>query len=315
MPSDLHERILTGEHERELKELASRHKLPVTGPPHAADWQHAWRYRRKWLALYDGCSAFRGALAGFYEDCYVPAATHIRGRHPNGFEELRRRWALRADTPAELALYLDGMQEFCRQWGLDRLYPVEVAVRTAIARSAEERATIFDSSRPDGAEEVHAWCYKRAAGREMPFDAVRGAGGALPSVGEPQRIELPDGVTLIDATGDPLLTVEVAEPWRFLDEGWDSFEQRVLERVREQLRSQRDRVLERARSEGAVYRKARPALLRGLAWAFMHVALGLTYAELHARTPDRPNERRTPQTIAEAVSDHAPLIGLRLHRS
>lgn len=314
MSSDLHERILTGQYESELREISRQHKLPPHSTTYTTDWQLAWRYRRKWLALYEGCAIFRDALGEFYRDYYVPAAPHVAGWHPNGFEQLGYQRALRSDIPTEIARYRDGMQEFCWRWGLDRLYPVEIAARTARTRSAEERVTIFADSRPDGFEEVHAWCYNRAVRPEIPFDAVRGAGGALPSLGESRWIRLSEEVTLVDATGDPAVTVEVTEPWRFGIEDWHAVERRVLEQVKEQLRIGRDRVLKRARDEGAIYQKAQPALLRDLAWAFMHVALDLTYPQILQRTPPEEREGRTEQNIADAVSDRAPLFGLRLAR-
>lgn len=295
---------------------------------HREPWEVAAFDRWYWLSLYAAYQPFTEDLRQFYSDYFEPALPHLERARFNAltFDDTQYVHELRQGPgsdwdyhlPDAVEVYRRETQGFCARWALDQLYPVALVPQLVQARTAQERAEIFNGSKPDGCEEVHFWCRNQAGGWGF-FACGRPITGWAIQLGEPEVIsvhEHHDARTrylFIDRSGAPSLHLpSVADSWHPAWESRQEAEKRILGRVREQLRAELDRIQAQAEEAGLVARPKQSALRRHMEWAFLHLAVGLTYPEIADKHRRLTGEDRNPVAIAEAVSDLAPYLAIRL---
>lgn len=297
-----------------------------------------YQYRHLWLLFYRECTAFKHDLGCFYRRSYLPTRRFYSDRdelRAVGIEpdlvnlqstvtlgDLCNLHYYRLDfdpsptPPVALARYFDDLHRFCRRWGLDRLYPVGTAWRARRECDPAIRDGIFANSHPDGPAEVHLWCESQASGFGF-FGLATPWSGFLPSIGDPHYYVLDgaDGDQFIvrDATGDPTVRLPSTEDtWHPMRESRKTARARILKRVSEQLDRELDRVQARGEEAGLITVRNAPALMRDAAFAFMHLALHMTYPNIERRTEQEAGKSPPWKDISDAVYDRAPLLGLCL---
>ncbi len=280
------------------------------GRQHATPEERTAQLRSRWLERYANSSMFRVALERFYELSFVPVSAHLHGDDagcPLAWVESRA---------VQIEIYRSELDTFCREWGINRLYPVAVAVRTAQAANALEWGAIFDASEPNGTESVHLWCWNRRRGRDF-FDPLNHGIIYLPSRDRDGRewLTLDSGSTY-PRPGGQIRIEGFSVEWDPTREPWEVVEKRILANVRDQARSQHDVLVRNVELGGYESVDTRHRLDLHLDWMFQHVVLGRKYDEISADDRYRHSDGGFPDltSIARAVSRLAPQIGLRLDR-
>lgn len=328
---DLHERV-----------LAEGLPCPPPNPLAREPWSLAYWRRGLWLSFYEQCGAFRRELLEFYRDTYRPASRIFNdpdvlrsSGHPAGGEPdlyvIEHMWE---DVPPAVdpdgwryvpgaRQYVTAVRTFSARWGLDRLYGEETAVSATAATDAAGRAAAFAAAEPNGSVEVHHWCQNEARwggtlGEGNAFFALRrGTSGFVPQIGEERRysvgVEGDTEFVFVDRSGPAPLRIEgFADAWHPANEDKKAARKRLLDRARDQVNRELDRIEQRALQAGYVFPDPRPQFARDLAWTFLKVARGYTYrriADYHERLT---RETREPTYIAKVVSESAPRVGVRL---
>ncbi|MDP9383414.1 MAG: hypothetical protein M3Q29_25380 [Chloroflexota bacterium] len=314
----------------------------TTRPRFRPAWELAASNRSRWLHCYGTCLPFLARLKQLYSDFFEPVANCVRQiwltPQYGGFarlEDCKTASHSGLQQPHEVAAYRTEVRKVCEDWGLDRLYPVEVATAAILAKAkTKKRLSAFDmrqlckNSKPDGAEAVHQWCLDRSKLGFFPGIPVRNYTGPWPT--------LPTAPDL----ASPSVGAHVSTPYHPARDNRTAVKRRLWQEFSSQIDRQLDEIDRAAEVAGFFAESKQSAVDLHITWLFLDIAIGCTHPEiadiqkhsnrlislfggelaseiLLSHQYDRKRTRRNPitredRTISRAVWDIAPEIGICL---
>lgn len=262
-------------------------------------------FRWAYLQRYDDDPEFGQALVALYDRW-----TADLGELPFNWWELSSRAAYGDAALAAghappagheaIAGYVHAVEELARRFGLDRI--------------TGDGAT---SSPSLGVGLIHEWCrfrqWQAARGREWgpeEFSTGHGFAGWEPEIGELVRRERwivpgPDGpVAIVDEHRRPIVHVSFDDVWDPRRERLRDAGLRLLQRAKEAINAELDRLTAEAEAKGYRFRDTAPNVQRDLDWLFERAAHGKSFEAL------ADQDGKEPETIRQAVRRMAKRVGL-----
>lgn len=237
--------------------------------------RHFAELRNQYLSLYAADERFRDALGRFYEANVLSMAWYQELLGPSGVPDLDPRlwnhgddaWTpFRAGSVAERE-YWNALDEFCGEWGLDRLGPIPGAE--------------FGSGR----DVLHDWCIGKIVYPERGPD------------------DFPTSWVSVDPYPefDPRVEISVTTVWVPSSESRDAAMTRLVAAATSAIRAELDSVAERAEAAGYTFVDTAPERQRHLEWVY-RLAMGGRVVEICDDQHDEDMVRRAVSRIASDLN-------------